>query len=167
MDVAKEHESLVRIATGRPRIAFETICALPQRKAFDAGLVKSSRTITATDGRHGAPCMQPGTTTEDASSNGGSAPSPNSSIPATLGVVGDAYESLGDSASSPNEYFHTLEIAVTAAARRRITARGACILLDHNLRVDEVLAKAQEELKDRKDIYGYDIRCVGVAQIGS
>ena len=30
-------------------------------------------------------------------------------------------------------------------------------LLDHNLQVNDVLQKAQEELRDRKDVYGYDI----------
>ena len=30
-------------------------------------------------------------------------------------------------------------------------------LLDHHRRVNEVLAKAQEELRTRKDIYGYDV----------
>jgi hypothetical protein len=30
-------------------------------------------------------------------------------------------------------------------------------LLDHGRRVDEVLAKSQEELRTRTDIYGYDV----------
>ncbi|MEP6778999.1 MAG: tetratricopeptide repeat protein [Gemmatimonadaceae bacterium] len=75
--------------------------------------------------------------------------------PATLGVVGDAYEALGDTVKS-NEYFHTLEVAVTQQPGAYHRA-WSLYLLDHNLRISEVLGKAQEELKDRKDIYGYDI----------
>lgn len=75
--------------------------------------------------------------------------------PATLGIVGDAYAALGDTAKS-NEYFHTLEVAVTQQPGAFHRA-WSLYLLDHNLRINEVLGKAQEELKDRKDIYGYDI----------
>jgi tetratricopeptide (TPR) repeat protein len=75
--------------------------------------------------------------------------------PATLGLVGDAYAALGDSAKS-DEYFHTLEVAV-AMQPGPFHRAWSLYLLDHNLRVAEVLQKAQEELKDRKDIYGYDI----------
>jgi tetratricopeptide (TPR) repeat protein len=75
--------------------------------------------------------------------------------PATLGLIGDAYAALGDTARS-TEYFHTLEVAVTAQPGPFHRA-WSLYLLDHGLRVDEVLAKAQEELVDRKDIYGYDL----------
>ncbi|MEP6834866.1 MAG: hypothetical protein ABJB74_15840 [Gemmatimonas sp.] len=75
--------------------------------------------------------------------------------PGTLGIVGDAYAAIGDSAKS-TEYFHTLEVAVTAQPGPFHRA-WSLYLLDHNMRVAEVLAKAQEELKERKDIYGYDI----------
>lgn len=75
--------------------------------------------------------------------------------PATLGIVGDAYAAVGDSAKA-TEYFHTLEVAVTAQPGAYHRA-WSLYLLDHNLRVNDVLAKAQEELKQRKDIYGYDL----------
>lgn len=75
--------------------------------------------------------------------------------PATLGLVGDAFAALGDSAKS-NEYFHTLEVAVTMQPGPYHRA-WSLYLLDHGLRVGEVLVKAQEELTDRRDIYGYDI----------
>ena len=74
--------------------------------------------------------------------------------PATLGVVSDAYAALGDSAKA-NEYAHAMEIAVS----RQATAyhrEWSLFLLNHGLRVAEVLAKTQEELKTRQDIYGYD-----------
>jgi tetratricopeptide (TPR) repeat protein len=75
--------------------------------------------------------------------------------PATLGLVGDAYAALGDTAKS-TEYFHTLEIAVSAQPGAYHRA-WSLYLLDHGLRVDEVLRKAQDELVNRKDIYGYDL----------
>lgn len=75
--------------------------------------------------------------------------------PGTLGIVGDAYAALGDNAKSA-EYFQTLEVAVTAQPGPFHRA-WSLYLLDHGLRVNEVLGKAQEELKERKDIYGYDL----------
>jgi tetratricopeptide (TPR) repeat protein len=75
--------------------------------------------------------------------------------PATLGLVGDAYAALGDSAKS-GEYFHTLEVAVSAQPGPYHRA-WSLYLLDHGLRSREVLRKAEEELADRKDIYGYDL----------
>lgn len=75
--------------------------------------------------------------------------------PATLGLVGDAYAALGDSIKS-NEYFKTLEVAVSMQPGAYHRA-WSLYLLDHGLRVNDVLAKAQSELRDRKDIYGYDI----------
>ncbi len=75
--------------------------------------------------------------------------------PATLGLVGDAYGALGDTAKS-TEYFHTLEVAVSAQPGPFHRA-WSVYLLDHNLRVAEVLQKAQDELVERKDIYGYDL----------
>lgn len=74
--------------------------------------------------------------------------------PATLGVMSDAYAALGDSAKA-NEYAHAMEIAVSkqATAYHR---EWSLFLLNHGRRVSEVLAKTQEELKTRQDIYGYD-----------
>lgn len=74
--------------------------------------------------------------------------------PATLGVMSDAYAALGDSAKA-NEYARAMEIAVSkqATAYHR---EWSLFLLNHGLRVSEVLLKTQEELHTRQDIYGYD-----------
>jgi tetratricopeptide (TPR) repeat protein len=74
--------------------------------------------------------------------------------PATLGVMSDAYAALGDSAKS-DEYAHAMEVAVSkqATAYHR---EWSLFLLNHGLRVAEVLAKSQKELETRQDIYGYD-----------
>jgi tetratricopeptide (TPR) repeat protein len=75
--------------------------------------------------------------------------------PATLGVMSDSYAALGDSAKA-DEYAHAMEIAVSKQATAYHRA-WSLFLLDHGRRVGEVLAKAQEELKTRQDIYGYDV----------
>jgi tetratricopeptide (TPR) repeat protein len=75
--------------------------------------------------------------------------------PATLGVMSDAYAALGDSAKA-SEYAHAMEIAVSKQATAYHRA-WSLFLLDHGRRVGEVLAKAQEELRTRRDIYGYDV----------
>ena len=72
-----------------------------------------------------------------------------------MGIVGDAYAAIGDTAKS-SEFFHTLEVAVTAQPGPFHRA-WSLYLLDYNLRVSEVLGKAEDELKERKDIYGYDL----------
>lgn len=75
--------------------------------------------------------------------------------PATLGLVGDAYAAQGNAAKA-DEYFRTLEVAVSMQPGAYHRA-WSLYLLDHGLRVDEVLRKAQDELRDRKDVYGYDV----------
>jgi tetratricopeptide (TPR) repeat protein len=75
--------------------------------------------------------------------------------PGTLGVVGDAYAMLGDRAKAA-EYFRTMEVAVTAQPGPFHRA-WSLYLLDHSSRVDEVLRKAREELRQRHDVYGYDL----------
>ncbi len=75
--------------------------------------------------------------------------------PGTLGLVGDAYSAMGDSARA-REYFETLEVAVSMQPGAYHRA-WSLYLLDHGLRVNEVLSKAQAELTSRKDIYGYDV----------
>ncbi len=75
--------------------------------------------------------------------------------PATLGVISDSYLALGDSARA-EEYAHAMEIAVS----RQKTAyhrEWSLFLLNHGRRVSEVLARSQEELRSRQDIYGYDV----------
>ncbi len=75
--------------------------------------------------------------------------------PATLGAISDAYLGLGDSAKA-DEYAHAMEVAVSkqATAYHR---EWSLFLLNHGRRTSEVLAKAQDELRTRQDIYGYDV----------
>ena len=75
--------------------------------------------------------------------------------PATLGLVGDAYAQQGDTVRA-GEYFKTLQVAVSMQPGAYHRA-WSLYLLDHGLQVNEVLQKAQEELRDRKDVYGCDI----------
>jgi tetratricopeptide (TPR) repeat protein len=75
--------------------------------------------------------------------------------PATLGLIGDAYRALGDTAKAAN-YFRTLEVAVSMQPGAYHRA-WALYLLDHGLRIDTVMAKAADELRDRQDVYGYDV----------
>lgn len=75
--------------------------------------------------------------------------------PSTLGLLGDAYAALGDTVKS-SEYFHTLQVAVSQQPGAYHRA-WSLYLLDHDMRVGEVLNQAQSELETRKDIYGYDL----------
>ena len=75
--------------------------------------------------------------------------------PATLGLIGDAYAALGNSAKA-EEYIRTMEVAVTQQPGAYHRA-WSLFLLDHGRRIPEVTAKIQEELKTRRDIYGYDL----------
>ncbi|MBC7563020.1 MAG: hypothetical protein H7305_08895 [Gemmatimonadaceae bacterium] len=75
--------------------------------------------------------------------------------PATLGMVGDAYAMQGN-AEKADEYFRTLEVAVSMQPGAYHRA-WSLYLLDHGLRVNEVLRRAQDELRVRKDVYGYDV----------
>lgn len=75
--------------------------------------------------------------------------------PATLGLLSDAYAAIGDTARA-NDYLRTLDVAVTSQPGAYHRA-WALYLLDHGLRVDTVLSKAREELRDRRDVYGYDL----------
>ena len=75
--------------------------------------------------------------------------------PATLGLLSDAYAALGDSARA-QEYARAMEVAVLYQPGQWHRA-WSLFLLDHDVRVPEVLAKAREELETRRDIYGYDL----------
>jgi tetratricopeptide (TPR) repeat protein len=75
--------------------------------------------------------------------------------PATLGIVGDAYRALGDTVKA-DEYYHTMEVAVLAQPGPFHRA-WSLFLLDHNRDVPKVLAKVEEEVRTRRDIYGYDL----------
>jgi tetratricopeptide (TPR) repeat protein len=75
--------------------------------------------------------------------------------PATLGTIADAYALLGDTAAS-EDYFRTMEVAVAGQPGAYHRA-WSLFLLDHNRRIAEVLANAEQEIATRKDIYGYDL----------
>ena len=75
--------------------------------------------------------------------------------PATFGLVSDAYAHLGDS-SSAAEYAHAMEIAVLGQPGQWHRA-WSLYLLDHNRRVPEVLARVQDEIRTRRDVYGFDL----------
>jgi tetratricopeptide (TPR) repeat protein len=75
--------------------------------------------------------------------------------PATLGTIGDAYAALGDRGRA-EEYYKTMEVAVAGQPGAYHRA-WSLFLLDHDLRVPEVLANVQKEIETRTDIYGYDL----------
>ena len=75
--------------------------------------------------------------------------------PATLGVVSDAHDALGDTAKAA-EYFAAMEVAVGRQAGSYHRA-WSLFLLDHGRRASDVLAAAQTELAARRDVYGYDL----------
>ncbi|MEP6766553.1 MAG: tetratricopeptide repeat protein, partial [Gemmatimonadaceae bacterium] len=150
MDVAKEQKAWFNLRLGDLELRSDNLRAA--EKAFDAGLK-----IEGNDPRLMAAMARLAAAKKDnkAAIEWGERAIAEQLDPATLGIVGDAYEALGDTVKS-NEYFHTLEIAVTQQPGAYHRA-WSLYLLDHNLRIPEVLGKAEDELKDRKDIYGYDI----------
>jgi tetratricopeptide (TPR) repeat protein len=75
--------------------------------------------------------------------------------PATLGLVGDAYAALGDTAKA-EEYYRTMEVAVRTQPGAFHRAWGLS-LLDHRRRLGEVERRVRAELETRHDIYGYDL----------
>lgn len=75
--------------------------------------------------------------------------------PATLGLIGDAYAALGDSAKA-EDYFRVMELSVLRQPGPFHRA-WSLFLLDHDRRVPEVLAKAREEITVRRDVYGWDL----------
>lgn len=75
--------------------------------------------------------------------------------PATLGTLSDAYGALGDSTRS-SEYARTFEIAVRGQPGAYHRA-WSLFLLDHDRHVAKVAHMVREELRTRRDIYGYDL----------
>lgn len=74
---------------------------------------------------------------------------------ATLTVVADAYRAIGDTAQSAA---YTRAVDVTLQAMTGPPHRmGALYLLDHEVRVAEILAVAEAQLRTRSDVYGYDL----------
>jgi len=75
--------------------------------------------------------------------------------PATLGLIGDAYAALGDSAKA-QEYIHAMEV-VTFAQPGGFHRAWSLFLLDHDRRVADVFMQVQLEIQTRTDIYGWDL----------
>jgi len=75
--------------------------------------------------------------------------------PATLGIIGEAHASLGDSVKA-EEYYRTMEVAVSGQPGAFHRATGL-FLLDHGRDAAVIEAKAREELGTRPDVYGYDL----------
>ncbi len=84
--------------------------------------------------------------------------------PATLGLLSDAYATLGDNAKA-GEYARAMEVSVSR--QPGAYHRGwALFLLDHQRRVGRVLRKAREEVETRQDVYGYDVLAWALHQSG-
>lgn len=75
--------------------------------------------------------------------------------PATLGTLSDSYSAMGDTAESA-EYARALDVAVLKQPGAYHRA-WSLFLLDHNRHVAKVTRKVREELKTRRDVYGYDL----------
>lgn len=75
--------------------------------------------------------------------------------PATLGMLSDAYAAMGDTARS-REYAHVLDVAVLAQPGAYHRA-WSLFLLDHGRHVAVVDRKIRDELRTRRDVYGYDL----------
>jgi tetratricopeptide (TPR) repeat protein len=75
--------------------------------------------------------------------------------PATLGLIGEGYDARDDS-SNARQYYHAME-AVTLAQAGGFHRAWSLFLLDHERRIPEVLAKVQEEIETRRDVYGWDL----------
>jgi tetratricopeptide (TPR) repeat protein len=84
--------------------------------------------------------------------------------PVTLGLLADSYEALGDSTRA-SQYARAMEVAVSH--QPGAYHRGwALFLLDRHRRVPDMLARAQAELVNRKDVYGYDVAAWALHQAG-
>ena len=84
--------------------------------------------------------------------------------PATLGLLADSYDAVGDSTRA-NDYARAMEVAVSR--QPGAYHRGwALFLLDRHRRVDDMLARATAELATRKDVYGYDVAAWALHQAG-
>lgn len=84
--------------------------------------------------------------------------------PATLGLLADGYDAVGDSTKA-HDYARAMEVAVSR--QPGAYHRGwALFLLDRHRRVDDMLARASAELATRKDVYGYDVAAWALHQAG-
>ena len=84
--------------------------------------------------------------------------------PATVGLLSDCYAAQGDTAKAA-EYAKAMEVSVSQQPGAFHRA-WSLFLLDHGRDVPIVLRKASEELRSRKDVYGYDLVAVSLHQMG-
>ena len=75
--------------------------------------------------------------------------------PVTLGLLSVSWEMLGDSARSA-EYERSMDAAV-AQQPNGLDRQWAMLRLDRGREVEAVLAKAREEVRNRPDIYAWDL----------
>ena len=75
--------------------------------------------------------------------------------PTTLGVLHDAHQALGDGARA-EQYARAMELAVLNQPGPLHRA-WSMFLLDHGRDVATVLARAQDEIRTRQDVYGWDL----------
>jgi tetratricopeptide (TPR) repeat protein len=75
--------------------------------------------------------------------------------PATLGILSDAYAATGDTVRSA-EYARTLEVVVLKQPGAYHRA-WSLFLLDHDRHISTVHRKVRQELRSRRDVYGYDL----------
>jgi tetratricopeptide (TPR) repeat protein len=77
--------------------------------------------------------------------------------PATLGTIAQAYAALGDSAQA-TQYGKAMSLSALTQPGQIHRAWGL-FLLDHGSAADraDVLRRARRELRERKDVYGYDL----------
>ena len=75
--------------------------------------------------------------------------------PATLGVISDAYAAVGAPAKA-SEFRRAMEASVSGETGPFHRA-WSLYLLDHRLRVDDVLRMATDDLRQRRDVYGWDL----------
>ncbi len=84
--------------------------------------------------------------------------------PGTLGLLSEAWAASGDSTRAA-EYARATEVSLSQ--QPGAYHRGwALFLLDHGRQVARVLARAREELAERKDVYGYDVMAWALHQAG-
>ena len=78
-------------------------------------------------------------------------------LPGALSELGDLYLRSGDVAKAPLQY-DTIELIAELAAINGVSYNRelAMFYADHDFKLDRALQLAREELKVRRDIYGYD-----------
>jgi tetratricopeptide (TPR) repeat protein len=75
--------------------------------------------------------------------------------PATLGILSEAYAATGDAVRS-REYAHALDVAVRGQPGDYHRA-WSLFLLDHGRPTAALHRRIRDELKTRRDVYGYDL----------